>query len=196
MITAHLFTYSTVHFVGGRRIITQPTIASALRPPALACDLPHTNLLGTDRESRRRPRGGCSSSRPPGGNKSGSELDLSWVIHFPCLPRRRRTSECEEVVRSEASKGPSCCARFSRLPRSPGAGVAPRNGVGDGDAGSGFRLPSRAQRLAPCALSAPWCVPSHFLSLSGSLSLSSFRLCRSPVTSRALLGINITHHQP
>lgn len=39
VITAHLFTYSTVHSVAWPRRITQSTIASALRPPALACDL-------------------------------------------------------------------------------------------------------------------------------------------------------------
>lgn len=43
--------------VGGRHIITQPTIASALRPPALACDLPHKPAGNRPGEPQATARG-------------------------------------------------------------------------------------------------------------------------------------------
>lgn len=79
---------------------TRPPIASALRPPALACyttsayTLITINLLDRHgRAARERPRGGCVSFRPPKVRIRICELG---IIHFPGLPRERRTSQEEE----------------------------------------------------------------------------------------------------
>lgn len=155
---------------------------------------------GPDGRAARQPRGGYSPSRPPEGTSPGMNW-LNWKESTSLVfPGRDEPVSEEEVVRRKDPKGPSPVFGSHAFPGAPGPGW--RRGImgfGDGDAGSDFSFTTYPPDVfwAPCAF--PWCVPSLCLPPSLILCFAfplPFASCRSPVTSRALLGINITHHQP
>lgn len=103
----------------------------------------------------------------------------------------------EEVVRSEASKGPSPLLGSHAFPGAPGPGW--RRGMGLGTVMPG---PVFVYSLEPnvwlraLSLHRGACPLTLTLWHAFPLSFASVDHPSHPVTSRALLGINITHHQP
>lgn len=149
--------------------ITQPAIASALRPPALACYF--TTCCGRTGEPHASPRGEDVPlpARWRRWKRTGYELrnPLPWSSPAQTNQRAR-----EEVL---DWRGGVPSALVSRLSRSAGPGVGADEGLAAVMPGPVFNCPP--PMLAPCARSpppsSPPSLPSPSLSPPPSLSFAS-----------------------